>query len=312
MPLVKPESLCVHILNVGDGDSIILEFPEVGGVRKYAVVDCYLAEKTIQYLEKLGADELEFVCATHPHLDHIAGVPDLLTAFKGKVRNFWDSGFRHTSLTHEQIIELIGEDDAIRFSRVTSGTERMCNGVKVIVLAPSIVLRNRYDTYGVNINNASIVLKLEYQAQNRKNPGVIVLGADAQFDSWSKIAEEFPRWEATANPDQKVKSDMADNPLNCQVLKVPHHGSKHGTILEFVEHMSPKYAVVSCSQTSSYGFPHEISLLALREEVDQVTFTDGTADAQRYGTTVIICNGSNRPKIVGLGDDTETVPDPPQ
>ena len=73
-----------------------------------------------------------------------------------------------------------------------------------------------------------------------------------------------------------------------------------------------KWHVSSQSACFTYAFPHEISLLALHEEVDQVAFTDGTSTESRNGTTVVICNGSNRPKLVGLGDNTATVPDPPQ
>ena len=203
---VKPESLCVHVLNVGDGDSIVLQFPaDVNGRRKFALVDCYKSKKTIDYLKKLGVNELEFVCATHPHYDHIAGIPNVLDSFKGSIQEFWDSGFRHTSLTYDKIIDKIKDDPNINFIRVTSGMERIINNVKVCVLAPSIYLRNRYDTYGVNINNASIVLKLEYKDPDATNPSVIILGGDAQFDSWAKVIEEYPHTEKTDNPEQNLE-----------------------------------------------------------------------------------------------------------
>ena len=310
---VKPESLCVHVLNVGDGDNIILQFPEVDGQRKYAVVDCYSSKKTIDYLNKLGVNELEFVCATHPHYDHICGIPKLLETYKGRIREFWDSGFRHTSLTHEKIIGLINDDPNIRFSRVTSGMEKIFNDVKVGVLAPSIYLRNRYDSYGVNINNASIVLKLEYKAPDVVNPSIIILGGDAQFLSWSKVLEEYPNSVKTGNPDQIIL-DKSFNPLNCQVLKVSHHGSKHGTSLECVETIDPEYAIVSCSGSSSYGFPHEIALLSLMEkmEMDRISFTDYSMPKKpRSGTTVIISQGTTRPEIVSLGDERSDLPNPP-
>ena len=80
---IRPESLRVHVLNVGDGDAIVIEFPEVNGSRRYGVVDCYSSSKTIDYLGKLGVTDLEFVCATHPHYDHIRGMPKLLDQYKG-------------------------------------------------------------------------------------------------------------------------------------------------------------------------------------------------------------------------------------
>jgi beta-lactamase superfamily II metal-dependent hydrolase len=307
----QPRSLRVHVLNVGDGDSIIVEFPEVNGNRRYGVVDCSNATKTIDYLKKLGVKELEFVCATHPHYDHIRGMPKLLSTFQGAIHEFWDSGFRHTSLTHERVITNVEADTNIRFSRVTSGTEKMCNGVKVCVMAPSIALRNRYDTWGININNASIVIKLEYLYGTAKKAGIILLGADAQFDSWSKVVEEFPAWEKTENPDQRIQVGQGQNPLNCQVLKVSHHGSKHGTMLEFVEKLSPRHAIVSCSGTSTYGFPHELALLALEETTTDRYFTDGGHGIQRSGTSVVECNGTNQPDVIELRESRSAMATPP-
>jgi len=159
---IGPYSLCIHVLNVGDGDNIIIQSPEVAGNRLYGIVDCYKPGKTIKYLDKLEVNELEFVCATHPHFDHIRGIPALLKKYKGMINQFWDSGFRHKSNTHQRIFDLISKDKNIRFMRVTSGFETVFNNVKISALAPSINLRNRYETYGVDINNASIVLKFDY------------------------------------------------------------------------------------------------------------------------------------------------------
>ncbi len=309
---VTPESLCVHVLNVGDGDGIIIQFPEVGGSRKFAVVDCCSSAKTLDYLNKLGARELEFVCATHPHFDHIGGIPKLLTVFKGRIREFWDSGFRHTSITAENIVDLIEADREIRFMRVTSGMDRVINGVNVTVLAPSISLRNRYDTYGVDINNASVLLKLEHKTPGAASPSVIVLGGDAQFPSWSKVLEEYPNFVKTENPQQRVMVMEASNPLNCNVLKVSHHGSKHGTALECVEILDPECAIVSCSGSSSYGFPHEIAMLSIEEMTDRLYFTDySMAGKPKSGTTVVISHGIGTPEIVSLGDDRSALPNPP-
>lgn len=304
--------LRVHVLNVGDGDSMIIEFPDVGG-HKFAVVDCYKYGKTKDYLDKLGASELEFVCATHPHYDHIRGLPNLLENYRGHIREFWDSGFRHTSLTHGRIVDLIQADAGIRFMRVTSGYEREFNGVKVTVLAPSISLRNRYDTYGVNINNASIVLKLEYQDPDKKRPSVIILGGDAQFDSWAKVLEEFPHYVRTENPEQKIRYTESFNPLNCQVLKVAHHGSKHGTALEYVEVLDPEHAVVSCSGSSQYGFPHQIAELALRDVLPaNILYTDHKPpDGDRSGTVVITNRGTTTVNIEELHEPRAEDATPP-
>ncbi|MBA7545472.1 hypothetical protein ES705_37841 [subsurface metagenome] len=133
------------------------------------------------------------------------------------------------------------------------------------MLAPSIALRNRYDTYGININNSSIVLKIEYNEQS------VILTGDAQWDSWARVTEDFPHFEKTENPDQKIKISDTYNPLRCQVLKVSHHASKHGTSLEYIERLSPNYSAVSCG--TLHNCPHQLAKDILKEKEVKTSFT---------------------------------------
>ena len=252
------KSLLIFILAVGDGDSIIVRLPQENEF-EYMVIDCKRSTETKQWLDDIGAQRLALVVATHPHYDHIAGLKSVMKHLGGQVDQFWDSGFRHTSVTWDNLAEYIGTGTAAQFLRPTSGMYTTFNDVKVTVLAPSIYLRNRYDSYGVNINNASIVLKLEYEGKS------VILAGDAQWDSWGKMTEEFPHFVKTDNPDQHVQIDKSHKPLKCNVLKVAHHGSKHGTALEPVEVLNPNYAIITRDSASRYGFPHEITIKSLEE-----------------------------------------------
>ena len=116
-----------------------------------------------------------------------------------------------------------------------------------------------------------------------------VIRAKHHIDSRSKliakVLEEYPNFVRTTNPEQRIQVDKPFNPLNCQVLKVSHHGSKHGTALECVEILDPEYAIVSCSDSSRHGFPHEIALLSIKEKTDRVFFTDySTTEKPKSGT----------------------------
>jgi beta-lactamase superfamily II metal-dependent hydrolase len=263
------DTMFVHVLNVGHGDAIIVELPKVDTRRAYIVVDCYIAWKTLNYLKFLDAKELDLVVATHPHSDHIKGLQKVLEAYPKKVDQFWDSGFRHSTNTWLNLMNYIESDDDILFIRPTSGLILTINKVEITVLGPSVALRNRYDSYGVNINNASIVMKFEYN--NKK----VILTGDAQWDTWAKITEDFPHFEKTSNPDQKIKYTEAFNPLKCNVLKVSHHGSMHGTSLEYIERLNPNHAVISAG--TRFDLPHEITTEILDEvEIKRINTLDGT------------------------------------
>ena len=265
---LKDDTLSVHILRVGDADSIIVELPKQGGERGHIMVDAYLQNKTLQYVKDLGVKTFRLVVATHPHEDHIRAIAHVLKNFGGEVEMFWDSGFRHTSDYWDNLIKYILDErqDTI-FMRPTSGLSTTIDGVEVTVLAPSIYLRNRYDTYGVDINNSSIVLKLSYAGKN------VILAADAQFESWGKITEEFPHFQKTDNPLQHIQVDSNFYPLDCHFIKVAHHGSKHGTILEAIEKLKPNVAAISCGDPSQYDFPDELATLALEDVNTNIFFT---------------------------------------
>lgn len=303
-------ALILYFLNVGDGDAIVIQFPSAGGSRSYAVVDAFSGSKTVALLKTLGATRLEFLCASHPHFDHIRGIPAVLNHMNGAgmagVGAFWDSGFRFTSVTYCSIMQSVS-DAGIPFIRPTSGFETRINNTTVAVLSPSVHLRNRYDTHGIDVNNASIILRLDYPARSfvddtLARPGdtpapdlktrSVILGGDAQTDAWSKVLEDYPHFHKDeSNFSQQIKTRTRRQPLACDVFKVSHHASKRGINLELIERMGdtsgsgpskgPRYMVSSCAHgvDSSYGFPHPV----IQEIMREVRFPTATTGATRPG-----------------------------
>jgi len=354
---IQPQELVIHILNVGFGDNILIEFPaDRESQRSYGLVDCCDSVKTERYLKKLmeirpGRSQLAFVCATHPHYDHIRGINHFLTTDKYRPAEFWDSGFRHNSETYHQILQTL-LDGRIKVVRVSSGMEWYFGKVQVTALAPSIWLRNRYATYGVDMNNASIVLRLEHrredmllirsreftgnvslEAEREAGQSVIILAGDAEFDSWAQIAYEFPRLERTTEHEPLVKRMV--NYLACSVVKVAHHGSMHSSPLDVYEKMAPELAIVSTEQEMSAKmingkewerglFPHQSAILALRECGARIVTTDGSYESEiveggqardpdlaHPGGIVAVLPPGGKPRWMKLDDRKGDVPDPP-
>jgi beta-lactamase superfamily II metal-dependent hydrolase len=310
--------LRLHFLNVGHGDAIVCEFPDyINGVERkprFGLIDAggldkAIKEKTLDYLNKFIRCRLdrdpstdpdaedyifEFICLSHPHEDHLKGMLPVLEAFcadgvpaKNKPRRFWDCGFRYNTVGYLDILNFLIKHREVQFVRVASGTEFHFDAVEIVVLAPSIDLRNRYDTYGVNVNDASIVLRLSFGGK------VAVLTGDSHFDTWGKICEEFPRTRhityAYWKKNGKIQYDKRDprhpdlvflssgNQLDCDLLKVAHHGSKRGTSYEYIEKLSPDHFAITCDNDEWYSrhkktwvgkFPHPITRLVIGEETD--------------------------------------------
>ncbi|MFH1314555.1 MAG: hypothetical protein ABIJ00_15215 [Candidatus Eisenbacteria bacterium] len=348
---IKEKDLVIHILNVGFGDNIVVQFPRSNGRRAFAVVDCYKADKTIKYLDKLNAATdaecyIDFIAATHPHKDHILGIRKLLEHATWKPGEFWDSGFRHNTTKYRDILTTL-RDESIPMIRVSSGFETYHGRVRVTVLGPSVMLRNRYNTYGIDMNNASIVLRLEHHAdcamtmESKKYEGtlntellrdagssVAILAGDAEFDSWARVTQEFPKLEKPDEHDPLV--NKMTNYMSCSVLKVAHHGSMHSSPLDVYEKMHPNLAVISTKQKQSTAagitrnmFPHDSAVIALKEAGSRVLTTDGsfyfesgggsTPDAalSGEGSIVIAIPPGGKPRWTKLDDSAKATPDPP-
>ena len=302
---IKPDDLVIHFLNIGFGDNIVVELPaDSKGKRSYGLVDCKNSAKTKDYLEKLmnGASgeqaRLAFICATHPHYDHISGIPAVIKS-QYCPHEFWDSGFRHNSKAYSRILEGIRAKN-VRMLRISSGMEWYFHQVRITALSPSVMLRNRFATYGVDMNNASIVLRIEHNKENvitmksreykgdksaeakrKAGRAVVILTGDAEFDSWSHICQEFPKVERSSY-------------LSGAVVKVAHHGSMHSTPLDVYEKIGPRLAVISTKQEESSKrlknsplakikrelFPHQSAAMALEECDARVLTTDGSYERQ--------------------------------
>ena len=251
------------------------------------------AEKLMSF-EDPDAASLAPVVATHPHHDHIVGMDELLEELGDHVAEF----FRAWVLPH--CTGLPEHDGADRhsasnlYTQPTSGMQRFFGPVGVTVLSPSIHLRNRFDTYGVEINDSSISLRIEHPARalavsaslggGQRNwapdpkSATLVLGADAQTLSWSFVATDFPYLAESKSPAAKaIKAATGGKDLlSADVLKVSHHASKHGVNLELVERIKPRLTIVSSTGGGrKYGFPHDIAQEILREALDPQARTAG-------------------------------------
>lgn len=348
--LIDPEDLVIHVLNVGFGDNILLEFPvDDSGKRSYGLVDCYNSKKTKAYIKKLiqkrsGQSQLKFVCATHPHLDHIKGIESILTDATYRPEEFWESGFRHNSVTYQRILKAIS-DNKISMVRVSSGMEQYFGKVRITVLSPSVALRNRYATYGIDMNNASVVLRIEHhgedvllmaakeyrgdaslEAEREAGRSVVILAGDAEFDSWAQISQEYPKRERTSEHDPLVKRMV--NYLSCAVVKVAHHGSMHSAPLDIYEKMRPELGIVSTKQKRSKRegdrqtierglFPHQSSTIALEECDAEILTTDGSHDSQKKagsgkpGSIMVVVPPGGKARWKKLRDKVGTIPEPP-
>ena len=232
----------IHFLDVGQGDCTILQF-ENG--RTYLIDAHETSGKItpIEYLTRiLGITQLETVIVTHPHDDHISGLQSIIEQIP--IRQIWLINQSYNSQSYQELLLSVGRQPELRVFSPRSGTRVAEGKDRVYVLAPPPTLLKGTHS---DVNNASIVLKVIITNPDERTSTSVILGADAEFDSWASIALEH-------------RSN-----LDADLVKLSHHGSGFGTYKDVLAAVRPKYTVISVGQ-NNYNHPEDY-VLTLADEV---------------------------------------------
>jgi beta-lactamase superfamily II metal-dependent hydrolase len=312
-----PDALVYFLVNVGDGDTQLLLLPpdSTDHVRRLVIVDVATPNKLPKLLDALhavqidnqnlieppgAAGQIRLLVATHPHFDHIGGMTDLIAAYSDPnpsvppcIDQFWEPGYFFPTPSFHNLMATLESTPRIRRLQPTSGTTMTLDSVRFTALGPGIGLRNRFDTYGVEINDSSITLMVEYPANSlfaetsdhgldrRASPipsRRLLLGGDAQFTSWAQTTVDFPDLvqDQNATLAKELRAARGQDYLAADLIKISHHASKHGVNLELLERVGAPVALVSSvAGGGKYGFPHLLAMEAARE-ARQATTTKGT------------------------------------
>jgi beta-lactamase superfamily II metal-dependent hydrolase len=287
---LDPDSWVYFLCNVGDGDSQLVVLPSVDGKRKVIVIDAY-TDKVVRLITELTSrgvlagqePDIALVVATHPHQDHISNMPNLFRTHGDRITEFWDPGYYHPISAYTTLMTQLQDRRAdITYAQPTAGLRRWIGGTLVTVLSPAVGLRNRFDSYGTEINDSSISLRIDHPAARstaRDEQGrlvedggptsTLILGGDAQTLSWSHVMVDFPYLPSSSTEAARAIAAATGTKdlLNTDVVKVSHHGSKRGVNLELMERFSASIVLVSSRprQDSTHGFPHLLTQEVIRE-----------------------------------------------
>ncbi|MCG2675974.1 DNA internalization-related competence protein ComEC/Rec2 [bacterium] len=217
--------LKVTFLDVGQGDSIFIQFPDRksmlidGGDGRFDILPSYLWDE--------GIRRIDYLVLSHPHADHVTGLINVLFSFK--IGEVWDSGQEFTSPEYEKFLRII-DDRRISYKIVRAGQRLdITPRIKINILHP----QERFlKGGGSEPNNNSIVMKLSYGEVNFLFTGDI-----------EKEAEEL------------LEIRYGDQ-LPSTILKAPHQGSRTSSTLKFLKKTSPECAIISVGANNLFGHPH--------------------------------------------------------
>lgn len=262
-PLVAAAGkMTMSVIDVGQGDSILVQFPN----GQTMLVDAGPGDHgtaVVNYLHAQGVANIDLLVATHPHEDHIGGMIDVLNVVS--IGTVWDSGFNHGSpVQRKYLAQLLSKN--ISYEKVTAGEAMQFGAARAVVLAPLRLTEN--------VNDNSLVIRLTYGSISYLLTG----------DMEQAERESVGRWPAST------------------VLKVAHHGSRNGTDDNFARAVHPQYAVISCALINDYGHPHPEAISALEKIGAEIhrTSTEGTVVVETDGNTVSVTSSgvaSNRVEL---------------
>jgi competence protein ComEC len=256
----KKEVLRVSFLDVGQGDSILIETPN--GVR--ALIDGGVSPSVTREIGSLlpwNERVIDLVVATHADADHIGGLPEVLEEYDVKATLEPNSSSETAVYAAWQILER--EEGAAEMIAEREQVFELDQGVYLTILYPVEGM------YGLEGNDASIVSRLSY------GDTCFILTGDA----------------ALAVEEELVAAD--GELLDCEVLKAGHHGSRTSTSRAFVDAVSPEYTVISAGRDNRYGHPHEEVVNTLMGSGTEIlgTYEHGTITFESDGREVVLATG---------------------
>lgn len=242
----KNKDFCIHIIDVGQADSILITTPssknmliDGGDEDSSKIIKSYLKNKKVK--------NLDVVVATHPDSDHIGSLDDIIDNFD--VDKIYMPKQNTDSECYINLIDSCNKKNLKVNYLSKDDSFDLDNYTEIYVLSPNYITDNN--------NSNSIVLNISYKNNN------FLFTGDCEESNEMDIINSYEL-------------------ENVDFLKVAHHGSSTSSSLAFLQETTPSIAVISCGYKNDYGHPHRSTLQNLESVGAKVFRTDVNGSMQFY------------------------------
>jgi competence protein ComEC len=251
-PEMHAGQLEMSVIDVGQGDSILIVFPDGerllmdgGGIPTFGhqtPSQLDTGEDVVApYLWDRGMRSVDIVALSHAHEDHIGGLPALVADFHP--RELWTGATPDSPPWRK--LQAEAQRDGVKIVPMEAPRHFAFGGATIDVLAPL----SDYIPNDTPKNNDSLVLRIRYGIRS------FLLSGDVEKPIERRMLEE-----------NEIQST--------DVLKVAHHGSRSSSTEEFLSAANPAFAVISVGTDNSYGHPNRDVLDRLNQHHAEVFRTD--------------------------------------
>ncbi|HBF7900723.1 MBL fold metallo-hydrolase [Clostridioides difficile] len=248
----KKSLLSIHMIDVGQGDSILVQTP----TNKNILIDGGDEDSEniiISYLRQKRIKTIDIIIATHPDSDHIGSLDNVIKKFN--VNSIYMPEQSTDSEAYQNLINSCTDKNLSIQYLYKNDVLNIDNNINIYVLSPSYIQEES------NLN--SIVFKLTF------NDNSFLFMGDAEEENEKEILHSF-----------KLN--------NINFIKIGHHGSNSSSSLEFIKKISPDIAAISCGYKNQYGHPHRKVIDNLKQNHVSIYRTDRIGDIVFYSDGEII------------------------
>ncbi|MBE7080203.1 MAG: MBL fold metallo-hydrolase [Clostridiales bacterium] len=263
--------LRIHFIDVGQGDSALIELPD----GKVALIDGgdtsdQASKAVLRYLNALDIDVIDYLFVTHSDADHCGGLTAVLQ-YKTVLNAYLPFvNPEYTTATYLQFYQ-----------------EVLAEECEIVYTSREMLLQDKEKTYQLSCLYP-YSLDTDSNMLNGEEPECSILwleykGVGALFMADATMAREGE----LLRDDELNMLPVGVDLTRTKILKVGHHGSKYSTASALLEYCNIEVAVISCGKGNPYGHPTEETLERLRDA--EVT----TFRTDRDGAVMITINSTD-------------------
>lgn len=219
--------LKVYYINVGQGDSIYISFPDGKNMLIDGGPDSTesILNSVIGFLKAKEITTINYMLLSHPHADHVNGLYAVLKMFN--VEKVYDTGVDNPNSITDDYFRTLSQSASNRYVKVSS--TGLLSGFSVSSVTCSVIHTEIVPQ--TDLNNNSIVIKIQFSSST------FIFGGDSSGET---VESRLVSWHGAG-----LKTDC---------YKVHHHGSKYSSYDIFLNNLQPKYAFIQVGR-NDYGHP---------------------------------------------------------
>lgn len=237
----------LKIMDVGQGDSILISSNGFSALFDMGPIDN--SNDICLDLEKQGIKDIDAMVITHLHMDHVGGLDKII---------------ENHSIRNLIIPDLLNNAEGLPAAE--EARQAVVNSNGGVYTATSGM--------NLNIGEFEITVLAYYNNLSDENNRSII--AMAEIDDIKFLL--------MGDAEREAENAMLEDRINidCDVLKVAHHGSNTSSQSKFIKKASPEYAVISVGKDNNYSHPHKDTTETLKQSGVKTFRTDRDGDVTFY------------------------------